>query len=205
MAEAAPAEQPPLTLKVLRLTRPGLAIVREPYAPAGSPLADRTNALQPVLPHLGLTAVAMLPSSFGSIGVSATEIRGSIALLVSRRPGAAKLCWNLLSRFQLGETFNATVVLGLVQDAASSPRAIRLHVEIQAPSGTRSVLLERKADGLVEDQALESQITHEVKEIGLHALVCSIAYRSGPDDAPDRQLRKLYRFTASSPCSVKVR
>ena len=82
MAEPAPAEQPPLTLKVLRLTRPGLAVVREPYAPAGSPLADRTNALQPVLPHLGLTAVPTLPFSFGSIGVSAVQMRFLVALLV---------------------------------------------------------------------------------------------------------------------------
>ena len=110
-----------------------------------------------------------------------------------------------LTLIQLGETFNATVVLGLSQDAPASPRAIRLHVELQAPSGTRGVLLERKADALAEDQALESQITHEVKEIGLHALVCSIAYQAGPDDQADRQLRKLYRFTATSPCSVKVR
>ena len=111
----------------------------------------------------------------------------------------------LLTRAQLGETFNATVVLGLSQDAPSSPRNIRLHVELQAPSGTRVALLERKADALAEEQALESQITHEVKEVGLHALVCSIAYKSGPDDQADRQLRKLYRFTATSPCSVKVR
>lgn len=104
---------------------------------------------------------------------------------------------------QLGETFTSCVS---VNNEANVPvEAVTLTVEVQTAS-TKTVLAEFGGEGqqLGAGESLERVVSHEIKELGQHALACTVSYRipsnsraSTSTDGNDSDMlvfRKFYKF-----------
>ena len=189
----------PLTLKVMRVSRPSLAGHWQPFFSTSPSLSSHATAspliLQGAEPLPGhpktlrdLTVASpflTLPASFGTI--------------------------------QLGETFSC--VLSVNNEASVPVDDVSVRVEMQ--TATSKVLLEeRKAleaatsggeerNALAKGDSLEVCVSSEIKEIGQHVLGCTVTYRtppgmqpatSGSSDADDpfvQSFRKFYKFMVS--------
>ena len=189
----------PLTLKVMRVSRPNLASHWQPFFSTSPALSAHATAspltLQGAEPLPGhpktlrdlsvASPFLTLPASFGTI--------------------------------QLGETFSC--VLSVNNEAGVPVDDVTVRVEMQ--TATSKVLLdERKAtevtlageperNTLAKGDSLEVSVSSEIKEIGQHVLGCIVSYRtppgmqpvtSGSTDPNDpfvQSFRKFYKFMVS--------
>lgn len=182
---SAPQQQPAhlVNLKVLRASRPTLA----PQSPLNGLHAAGPG--EDALRTLGQTekcGMLALPSSFGVI--------------------------------YLGETFSA--VLSLSNDLPPSTpapesvaHAVSLAIEMHTgltPQGPTAKHLLARVEAQTEDgslapgQSIETMAIHELKELGAHALVCTVTYGAkvvDEDGAPrlgNRTLRKVRSLLSSA-------
>ncbi|GAA5889815.1 hypothetical protein JCM6882_004333 [Rhodosporidiobolus microsporus] len=188
-----PRERHLIALKVLRSTRPSLvpqSLYDQPYEDgAGARAFRELNAT-----HAGRGGGGMLkvPAEFG--------------------------------RIYLGETFSA--VLSLSNDSPSpSPDSpflahapvlkVEMHTALNPQTGqpTNKHLLATvsSADGLAPGSSSEAAVAHELKELGQHALVCTVQYgqevevEGGEKRVVSRSFRKVYKFDVASPLSVRTK
>lgn len=108
---------------------------------------------------------------------------------------------------QLGETF--TSCLSVNNEATVPVDAVTLTVEVQTAS-MKTVLAEFGGEGqqLAPGDSLEKVVSHEIKELGQHALACTVSYRLPPgtrastsSDGSDPDVlvfRKFYKFSVST-------
>ena len=108
---------------------------------------------------------------------------------------------------QLGETFISC--LSVNNEATVPVDAVTLTVEVQTAS-TKTVLAEFGGEGhqLAPGDSLEKVVSHEIKELGQHALACTVSYRLPPgtrastsSDGSDPDVlvfRKFYKFAVST-------
>lgn len=108
---------------------------------------------------------------------------------------------------QLGETF--TSCLSVNNEATVPVDAVTLTVEVQTASA-KTVLAELGGEGqqLAPGDSLEKVVSHEIKELGQHALACTVSYRLPPgtrastsSDGGDPDMlvfRKFYKFAVST-------
>ncbi|GAA6054016.1 hypothetical protein JCM3770_002419 [Rhodotorula araucariae] len=196
-----PSDRAPhlVALKVLRATRPAL-VPSDPLAGyAGAPARDALRSLEraSVLrrnegAEFGSSGLLSLPAAFGTI--------------------------------YLGETFNA--ILSLSNDLAppSPPPSgttahspvlkVEMHTGLTAQGPAAKHLLasvEAPAGALGPGQSVETVVAHELKELGAHALVCTVTYGvdAPADDGSTRVLsrsfRKVYKFQVNNPLSVRTK
>lgn len=185
----------PLSLKVMRVSRPNLASHWQPFFSTSPSLSSHATAspliLQGSEPLPGhpktlrdLTVASpflTLPASFGGI--------------------------------QLGETF--ACVLSVNNEAGRDVDEVCVRVEMQTATG-KVLLEEMRAGGLASGEegrnvlgkgdSMELCVSSEIKEIGQHVLGCTVTYRtppgmqpatSGSGDASDpfvQTFRKFYKF-----------
>ncbi|GAA5940928.1 hypothetical protein JCM1841_005173 [Sporobolomyces salmonicolor] len=189
-----------VALKVLRSTRPSLVPSKSPFydprALGGAALRslEQASATEGRGSEYGLTGALMLPSSFGSI--------------------------------YLGETFNA--VLSLSNDLAPSSHPstiahspvlkVEMHTGINPQSGAAAVkhplanvTAQTPSAALAPGQSQEAAVSWELKELGVHALVCTVTYavqavaEDGIPRAVSRSFRKVYKFQVKNPLSVRTK
>ncbi|KAI5124059.1 hypothetical protein M0805_003887 [Coniferiporia weirii] len=194
--------QHPLTLKVMRVSRPSLAAHWQPFfssSPSFSqhatlsalslqgaePLQGHPKTLRD-LTHAG--QMLMLPAAFGAI--------------------------------QLGETF--ACVLSVNNEAGVPVDAVHAKVEMQTitskvPLAEVHALAGGEAHTLLAGDSLEMVVSSEIKELGQHVLACTVTYRtppgmrpatSGAENADDpfvQTFRKFYKFAVTNPLSVKTK
>ncbi|KDQ60595.1 hypothetical protein JAAARDRAFT_554549 [Jaapia argillacea MUCL 33604] len=184
----------PLSLKVMRVSRPALSSAWEPfYSSSPSFSAHSTGSIlslqskDPLPGHpktlrdlTHATDLLTLPSSFGAI--------------------------------QLGETFSSCLCVN--NEAALEIGVITLKVEMQTVT-TKLVIGEyggldcRLAPG----DTLETVVNHEIKELGQHVLACTVSYRVSAEISPVEDVgeavfqsfRKFYKFAVTNPLSVKTK
>ncbi|KAI8347128.1 hypothetical protein B0O80DRAFT_391996 [Mortierella sp. GBAus27b] len=192
-----------ISLKVMRLSRPSLTTGHSLYfgspaetAPAPTQLvstADSTDS--EVRPDGGLDAV-----DIGDFGVS--------ELLTL--PAA-------FGHIYLGETFSSYICAN--NESAHPVRDVILRAELQTSTSRFSLsdTLANQRVGLPSAttsnaghiQLLESGktnemiVSHEIKELGIHILVCSIQYTTL--DGQQKSFRKFYKFQVLNPLSVKTK
>ncbi|KAL5490077.1 hypothetical protein ACEPAI_4910 [Sanghuangporus weigelae] len=197
--------QHPLSLKVMRVSRPSLAAHWQPFFSSSSSFSAHSTSsplsLQGAEPLAGhpktlrdltnASNVLTLPASFGAI--------------------------------QLGETFSC--VLSVNNEVDIPVDSVRARVEMQ--TATTKVVLAEIAAGTVDEEAggadgtlgagdsLELSVSTEIKELGQHVLGCAVTYRtppgmrpatSGSDNTGDpfmQTFRKFYKFMVTNPLSVK--
>ncbi|GAA6001956.1 trafficking protein particle complex subunit 13 [Rhodotorula paludigena] len=202
MASPSPTDRTPhlLAFKVLRSTRPSLV----PSAPLGhyveGPGGDSLAQLEENgmrrpggASGFGRSGALSLPTSFGTI--------------------------------YLGETFNA--VLSLSNDLHSSPAhassiasqpvlKVEMHTGLTPQGPSAKIVLANveahEAGGmLAPGQSVETTVAHELKELGPHALVCTVTYgaevqgEDGSTRLMSRSFRKVYKFQVNNPLSVRTK
>lgn len=95
----------------------------------------------------------------------------------------------------LGETFAAT--LNLSNETAATVSNASITVEMQSQT-TKQMIEERQAAGtgrsLEGQHAMELNVEWEVKELGMHVLVCTVHYGTALEE---RSFQKFYKFNVS--------
>ena len=95
----------------------------------------------------------------------------------------------------LGETFAAT--LNLSNETTATVSDARITVEMQSQSA-KQLIEEKHATGpghaLQREHAMELGVEWEIKELGMHVLVCTVHYGTGLEA---RSFQKFYKFNAS--------
>ncbi|KAH7909138.1 DUF974-domain-containing protein [Hygrophoropsis aurantiaca] len=187
-----------LSLKVMRVSRPGLSSAWKPFYSSSPSFSahstSSTTSLQGKFPLPGhpktlrdLTHAPEflgLPASFGTI--------------------------------QLGETFSSCICVN--NDANVGIDGVTVCVEIQTANSKLTLTeLGGSEYRLTAGDSLESIVHHEVKELGQHVLACTVTYRLPPDfrplsgsvgdqnDPTVQGFRKFYKFVVTNPLSVKTK
>ncbi|KAH9925302.1 uncharacterized protein B0H18DRAFT_1009552 [Fomitopsis serialis] len=185
-----------LSLKVMRVSRPSVSSAWEPfYSSSPSFSAHSTTS---IVSLQGKTALPGHPKTLRDLS-HVTEM-----LMLPSSFGA----------IQLGETFTSCIS---VNNEANIPvDAVTLTVEVQTTS-TKTVLAEFGGEGqqMGPGESLEKVVSHEIKELGQHALACTVSYRLPPSarastsadgsDSDALVFRKFYKFAVTNPLSVKTK
>ncbi|RUS20789.1 hypothetical protein BC937DRAFT_94383 [Endogone sp. FLAS-F59071] len=190
-----PEPQPPhlLSLKVMRLSRPSLATTNPVYYETATP-----SALSDALESLNITdlvAVHQLPT--GSVDSSHDlKIRDFGLSEVLTLPSA-------FGNIYLGETFSSYLCIN--NEAAVAVREVGVKAELQTGS-QRFNLTDTTGKPLATmdpNATCEFVVSHEIKELDVHILVCSVHYVT--PDGDRKFFRKFYKFKVMNPLAVKTK
>ncbi|SCV67139.1 BQ2448_5785 [Microbotryum intermedium] len=206
-----------LSLKVLRAARPSLV---------------------PTMPHLYYEKDSFAGDYVQELNVDGSVPRDDPSVEAGAHTGALMLP-STFGTIYLGETFSA--LLSLSNEVAQDPRTSgptssiaispTLKVEIHtnpppnAPPGSKHLLKtvtlptsdpttstsSAASAGLVPGKSMEAIVSHEIKELVPHSLVCTISYgvnvlnEAGNEELRSRSFRKVYKFQVSNPLSVRTK
>ncbi|GAA5972463.1 hypothetical protein JCM11641_001857 [Rhodosporidiobolus odoratus] len=204
-SSAPPREQHLLTLKVLRATKPSLVH----SLPHQHPYHDGAGA------H---AFQALQPRSHTSHPPEQGQGGGQSGIGMLRVPAE-------FGQIYLGETFSA--ILSLSNDTLSpaldpdpallahSPTLkVEMHTALSLQTGqptNKHLLATISSAQLAPGDSQESQVAHELKELGQNALVCTVQYgqevqaENGEKRLISRSFRKVYKFPCASPLSVRTK
>jgi len=189
----------PLSLKVMRLSRPTLAHISPHYfetpsssaGPLSSALLARVDGS---LLHYGLSPASPAAEAGGQAGASPPSTMRDFPLsALPTLPGS-------FGTISLGETFVAALCLS--NDSAADVSHVRLRAEMQTASAKVLLSETRGPDatggGVDRGQALPLTVKWEIKELGLHVLACEI-YWFDDDAQSERSFRKVYKSAPPPP------
>lgn len=165
-----------LVLKVMRLSKPSLLIGH----PIISEVADMTeNALDEVFDK-----DVTLPRHFPSVGL------GEFLALPQN-----------FGNIFLGETFSSYIS---VHNESNAPvKDVTIKSELQT-SSQRVTLSDPSPQNTVDSGvSIDTVVHHEVKELGVHILVCSVSYRT--PEGERKIFRKFFKFNVLHPLAVKTK
>lgn len=100
----------------------------------------------------------------------------------------------------LGEKFASNLV---IKNEGVRLTQLFLKVELQT-STHRSTLTELTSDDLEAGQLLQCKLAHEIREIGVHVIVCSFHYIN-PITNEKKFTRKFFRFSVVNPLMLKTK
>ncbi|OAD78792.1 hypothetical protein PHYBLDRAFT_89883, partial [Phycomyces blakesleeanus NRRL 1555(-)] len=103
----------------------------------------------------------------------------------------------------LGESFGTFVSVN--NESEYAVHQVGVKIELQT-SSQRFVLSDTTATPrttLDPQTTYDATVTHEIKELGVHILVCSTHYTT--PDGKKRHFRKFYKFQVSNPLAVKTK
>jgi len=173
-----------LALKVMRLTRPSIAsptIVQSEQRDLTKDILENhlKSDLQSLdgLEHLNVGKFLLLPQAFGNIYLGET-----FSCYVCVHNDSTDVCKNVTIRADLQtatQRINVVPGLGVADNAAN----------------TRSEF----APGSTVDHVL----SHEVKELGTHILVCEVTYSTATSEKLN--FRKFFKFQVMKPLDVKTK
>ncbi|GAA95379.1 uncharacterized protein L969DRAFT_21802 [Mixia osmundae IAM 14324] len=184
MAESSMTEAHPLSVRVLRLLRPSAA---------------KEDTI-----YIDKDAVDLL-------GARNSLLRQDVAQFCDFSAAPLLALSSVFGQIYLGETFNG--YLAVHNDQDSPITGVNLKVEMQTAQN-RWTLAETRSGLLKPRESLETVVRHELKEIGVHSLVCTVSYTvaegSQQGFAPElgasqRVLKKSFKFSMSNPLSVKTK
>ncbi|ORZ32425.1 hypothetical protein BCR44DRAFT_1440175 [Catenaria anguillulae PL171] len=173
-AAAAP-ESHFLAVKLLRLSRPALALGAPQLSFLSVPVqssatsidTDSTAEPTPTLAPSDATFLT-LPTSFGNI--------------------------------YLGESLDFSLHINHDGLPQSDPPAYQVAVKVELQTtNTRASLLDTLAPHIQLGASASWPVHHDVRELGMHILVVQVSYNSG------KYLRKFYKFNALNPFQVKTK
>src|SRR6266540_2563840 len=110
---------------------------------------------------------------------------------------------NAIDNIYLGATFDSYLIVN--NDSTLVARDISIKAELQT-SSQRLQLADTNSKPIptVEPhETCEFVIRHEIKELGIHNLVCTVQYAT--EEGFGRYFRKYYRFRVLNPFAVKTK
>ncbi|KAH7889955.1 DUF974-domain-containing protein [Phlebopus sp. FC_14] len=187
-----------LSLKVMRVSRPGLASAWEPFYSSSPSFSAHSTAS--VLSLQGKSPLPGHPKTLRDL----THVSEFLTL-----PAA-------FGAVQLGETFSSCICVN--NESNVQIEGVSVSIEMQT-ANSKTVLAELGGLDyrLTIADALEHVIHHEVKELGQHVLSCTVSYRlplgfhhppgpaDGSNDPSVQSFRKFYKFAVTNPLSVKTK
>ncbi|KAJ2551801.1 hypothetical protein EV175_003556 [Coemansia sp. RSA 1933] len=199
-------ETHPLTLKVMRLSRPALADTRQ--FPLDSPATPIAQALQ----EADLNRPTQSGQVFSDLSLP-TDSHPLDAFPLSE----ALILPRAFGTMYLGETFSAHLCLCnesplVVRDIAMSvvmqTATQKLPLFDNTTAANTSAQQQHQIDGekltqLQAGQPFNLQVLHEIKQLGVHILGCSISYLSAQGER--RTMQKSFKFQVSNPLVVKTK
>ncbi|CAE6479441.1 unnamed protein product [Rhizoctonia solani] len=185
-----------LALKVMRVSRPSLSAHPLPFFSDSTALAAHARA----------SPLSLESQPLDGIPSTLRDLAQSQVLLLPEAFGS----------ISLGETFTSALCIN--NESAHTVLGSHLLVEIQTAS-TKTVLGQVGGiDSRLEPgQMFSLVVSHEMKELGQHVLVCTVGYHvppalrnnSIPPEDPSnptlRTIRKFYKFIVSNPLSVRTK
>lgn len=181
-----------LSLKVLRLSRPQLATTLPIY------YENNNSALVEGLDSLNISDLtASHPIEGGTKKEGGLQIRDFGLSQMLKLPTA-------FGNIYLGESLSTIVSIN--NESPFPVHQIGVKIELQT-SSQRFVLSDTTVANthpLLETQSTyDTTVSHEIKELGVHILVCSVQYNDG--GGRRRHFRKFYKFQVSNPLAVKTK
>ncbi|KAF8636689.1 hypothetical protein AX17_003494 [Amanita inopinata Kibby_2008] len=187
-----------LSLKVMRVSRPELAAIWQPFYSSSPSFSAHSSAS--ILSLQGTTPLTGHPKTLRDL-THASEL-----LTLPSAFGA----------IQLGETFTSCICVN--NEGHVDVDAVGLKVEMQTVS-SRVLIAEHGGihNRLGSRRSLENIVSHEIKELGQHVLACTVTYRlppgargvpgasEEPTDPSLQTFRKFYKFVVTNPLSVKTK
>ncbi|KAJ3083602.1 hypothetical protein HDU99_008096 [Rhizoclosmatium hyalinum] len=168
-----------LALKVMRLSRPSLSVSASTVdAPLTGTLSAAAAAAESAT---STSALLSLPPSFGAIFLG----ESFDALLVVVNEDLNKTIQKPAIRAELQTQTQRFTLADTVSNLNDSPNTTAL--QPLAPSKSHQFL-----------------ISHEIKELGIHILVCTVSY-SSPINGELKSFRKFFKFNVLNPLSVKTK
>lgn len=169
------SEESLVALRVMRLCRP--SFVQQPPLPgAAVSAAASSSGAGGVGDGALLTGWMALPQSFGDI--------------------------------YLGETFSCYISLANVAGFELGAVALKVEVQTQVQRETLANTAAAGADGtppppegLAAGQTLDRIIRYELRDVGIHILICSASYSDR--EGTRRSFRKFFKFAVQNPLSMK--
>jgi len=177
-----------LALKVMRLSRPSLAANIPAYHDPNSTIVSRA-----------LTS----SSEKNKHDKEHKEDEKSLVDIRNFGLGEVLVLPSAFGNIYLGETFSTYLCVN--NESKDVVHQVKLKAELQT-SSQRFNLADTNEEPLAimePGSSNEFVISHEIKELGVHILVCSIQYTTV--DGKQRNFRKFYKFQVANPLAVKTK
>ncbi|OZJ06771.1 hypothetical protein BZG36_00385 [Bifiguratus adelaidae] len=184
--EEPPAPEP--TEEVMRLSKPSLKLTSTPFID--------TTISTPFTKALDASLAEDL-SVHKTIGTGDVHIPSLGVSDILELPAA-------FGNIYLGETFSSYLCIN--NESELSINDVFIKAELQT-SSQRFSLADSSRDPQVHldpNQTLEFVVSHEIKELGVHILVCSVHY-TVTETNEKRFFRKFYKFQVLNPLAVKTK
>ncbi|CAE6341049.1 unnamed protein product [Rhizoctonia solani] len=185
-----------LALKVMRVSRPSLSAHPLPFFSDSTALAAHARA----------SPLSLESQPLDGIPSTLRDLAQSQVLLLPEAFGS----------ISLGETFTSALCIN--NESSHTVLGSHLLVEMQTASNKTVLGQVGGIDSRLESgQMFSLVVSHEMKELGQHVLVCTVGYHvppalrnnSAPPEDPNnptlRTLRKFYKFIVSNPLSVRTK
>lgn len=163
--------------------------------------------------HILFSVMRLTRPTFGPESMkplsSSTSISGSLEESLSTTLGSpidlgqALILPQSFGNIYLGETFMSYV--SLHNDSTENCDKVELKCDLQTAT-QRLPLLQPPSNGLVvqSGDSVDNVLSHEVKELGTHILVCEVSY-SAPGKSGRLNFRKFFKFNVMKPLDVKTK
>ncbi|XP_065834673.1 trafficking protein particle complex subunit 13-like [Oscarella lobularis] len=165
-----------LALKVMRLTRPSLV--------SSIPIYCETQDI------LG-TALSEIAAK------DVRTVRGHEKFAVSEVLSLPQTFGNIF----LGETF--TCYICIHNDSAESAFNIQLQADLQTSAQRLALVGNAPVLELASNESIDQILSHEVKELGTHILICGVHYTTS--NGEKLYFRKFFKFQVMKPLDVKTK
>lgn len=181
-----------LSLKVMRLSRPQLTSTLPIYYESNP---DKNSPLVEGLDSLNISDLtASHPIDVNK--ANGLQIRDFGLSQMLKLPSA-------FGNIYLGENFSTFISIN--NESPFPVHQVGVKIELQT-SSQRFVLSDTTTtplEALDTRATYDTTVAHEIKELGVHILVCSVHYNSM--DNKRRHFRKFYKFQVSNPLAVKTK
>jgi len=221
MSQASGKEQQPISLRVMRLSKPIFSSTDvNYYEPTNNIITkalDQTTSKilssvdsQQLYPMINMSS--FLPSS-NSESSLLTSSNSSLNQLVSSVDNSypeprmrdftdteiLKLPPNF-GMIYLGETFVTYICLN--NETNKTVRSVSVRIELQT-SSQKLLLVENQPTDLEVKKNLEYISQYEIKELGVHILICTVFYMTETNE--QRTIKRFYKFQVHNPIAVKTK
>lgn len=168
-------------------------------SPASSQGATRfdpvTHFLLAQMQHFSTSQLLTLPGSFGNIYLG--ETFSSYVCLINDSTWIARDVHVKCELQTLSQKFT------LFESDVTTPPGISTTTTRPSPPNSKdSTTVLKHTSTIHPAKSSETVIQHEIKELGLHSLVCSVSYTKNEEK---KTFRKLYRFQVLNPLAVKTK
>jgi len=150
-------------------------------------------------PTFGLelqSSLSSTTSGSGSLEKSLSTVLGSPINL-----GQAFILPQSFGSIYLGETFMSYV--SLHNDSTETSDNVVLKCDLQTATQRLPILQSAQGGQLHSGDSIDQVLSHEVKELGTHVLVCEVSY-SAPGKSK-MNFRKFFKFNVMKPLDVKTK